>query len=52
MRIRELAMRCKDRENDCDFCPYEKICDKLSEQLEDISPCGLVEILDEDRNID
>ena len=51
MRIRELAMKCKDREIDCDFCPYEKICDNLQEQLEDISPCGLVEMIDEDKSI-
>lgn len=51
MRIIELAMKCKDREIDCDFCPYEKICDNLQEQLEDISPCGLVEMIDEDKTI-
>ena len=51
MRIRELAMKCKDREIDCDFCPYKEICDNLQEQLEDISPCGLVEMIDEDKSI-
>lgn len=51
MKIRELAMKCKDREIDCNFCPYEEICDNLQEQLEDISPCGLVEMIDEDKSI-
>ena len=51
MRIRELAMMCEDRDIDCDFCPYKEICDNLQEQLEDISPCGLVEMIDEDKSI-
>ena len=51
MRIRELAMMCEDRDIDCDFCPYKEICDNLQEQLEDISPCGLVEMIDEDKFI-
>ena len=49
MKIRELAMKCKDREIDCDFCPYKEICDNLQEQLEDISPCGSVGSMDEEK---
>ena len=51
MKIRELAMKCEDRDIDCNFCPYEEICNKLQEQLEDISPCGLIEMIDEDKSI-
>ena len=51
MSIRELAMKCEDLEINCDFCPYEELCDNLQEQLEDISPCGLVEMIDEDTSI-
>ena len=51
MKIRELAMKCSDREINWYFCPYEEICDNLQEQLEDISPCGLVEMIDEDKSI-
>ena len=46
MTIKELGEKCKARDIDCKECPYEKACSKLPAILEDISPSGLLEILD------
>lgn len=48
MKLKDLAYKCKDREIDCDNCPYEDICSRLNDKLEDISPCGLLTILEEE----
>lgn len=48
MRIKDLAYKCKDRKTECDGCPYEKICEKLTEKLKYYSPYGLLTILEEE----
>jgi hypothetical protein len=48
MKIKDLAYKCKDREIECDNCPYEDMCSTLNDKLEDISPCGLLTILEEE----
>lgn len=52
MELRELAEKCKERDINCDGCPYMEICGRLSEILEDMSPIGLVEMVDENHIID
>ena len=51
MKIRELAKYCESINIDCDVCENKKECDDFQYKLEDISPCGLVEMIDEDKSI-
>lgn len=44
MTIRELGHECKKR--DCDKCPYEKECHKMTVLLNGISPEALLEFLE------
>lgn len=48
MKIKDLAYKCRDRGIECCGCPYEDICSELDERLEEISPCGLLTILEEE----
>ena len=49
MKIRELGEICKKIKVDCDDCQYKNYCmNKLPEILEEISPFGLLTILDEE----
>lgn len=50
MTVRDLAYKCKDIEIDCDECDYKEKCERLTEELENISPYGLLIILD--KNLD
>lgn len=45
MTVKELAEKCKEREINCDDCFYKSECKKMNDILEDISPCGLLDIL-------
>lgn len=46
MTIKDLGEKCQERDIECDECPYEKECSKLPLILEDISPYGLLGILE------
>lgn len=48
MKIRKLGEYCKSIDIDCDICEKQSECKELTEQLEDVSPYGLVELLDEE----
>ncbi|MCI9081477.1 MAG: hypothetical protein HFI70_03985 [Lachnospiraceae bacterium] len=48
MTVKELGQKCK--ELDCGECQYGKECAVFSKKLEDISPSGLLLILDEELN--
>ena len=49
MTIRELGKKCEEIDINCDICEYKEICDtKVQYILEDISPCGLLTILDKE----
>lgn len=52
MTLRELGEFCKNRKIDCDHgCKYGHYCfDVLPEILEDMSPCELLTILDNEVN--
>lgn len=45
MTVEELGRMCEDRMIDCCECPYERECKRFSEELEDISPYGILTIL-------
>lgn len=47
MTIKELAEKCKERKIGCEGCPYKKKCDEFSNFIEEISPAGLLDILEE-----
>lgn len=46
MTIKDLGEKCQERDIECDECPYEKECSKLPFILENISPYGLLGILE------
>lgn len=47
MTLKELGEFCQKREVDCDGCEYKHYCfDILPEVLENVSPYGLLTILD------
>ena len=50
MKIRELAKYCESIDIDCDVCENKKECDDFQYRLEDISPFGVVGMID--NNID
>ena len=49
MKIRELAEYCSSIEIDCDKCEHKELCDGLQYKLEDISPLGLIDLVDENK---
>jgi 2-oxoglutarate dehydrogenase complex dehydrogenase (E1) component-like enzyme len=50
MKIRALGEYCKSIGTDCDICENTEECEKLTAQLEEVSPYGLIKLLDEDEN--
>lgn len=48
MKVKELAEKCKERNIECDDCPYLEECENFSDMLDDISPCGILTILDDE----
>ena len=50
MKIRELAKYCESIDIDCDVCANKKECDDFQYRLEDMSPFGVVGMID--NNID
>lgn len=52
MKIRELAEYCNSIEIDCGKCEHKELCDGLQYKLEDISPLGLIDFVDENTELD
>ena len=50
MTIKELAEYCKTIEINCDKCGHKGECKKVSSYLEDISPYGIVQMVEENRD--
>lgn len=51
IKISELANYCKSIEVDCSICENKDACDAFSEKIEDISPKGLMELVNVDKTI-
>ena len=51
MKIRELAEKCAERSINCDGFPCVDACEVLTEKLKDMSPIGLVDMVDENHII-
>ncbi len=51
MKIRELADYCKSIELNCDKCIQKKKCDNMQNMLEDISPLGIVDMVDNNKDV-
>lgn len=52
MKIRELADYCKSIDINCDECIHKKKCDNMQSMLKDISPLGIVDMVDENEDIE
>jgi len=48
MKITELADYCKSIGIDCEECEHEDECKQLINKLEDISPFGLITLIEID----
>ena len=46
MKVKELAEYCKSIEIDCYVCRYKEKCEKMTNILEEISPIGLIEFIE------
>lgn len=46
MTLKELGEKCKERDIECGGCPYRKECEEMAVILEDISPCGILDVLE------
>lgn len=44
MCLRELGEYCDSINIDCDICEHKEKCNKFTEIIEDISPCGLLNL--------
>lgn len=51
MKLKDLANYCRSIEIDCDKCEYTNVCRNLQDDLEDISPSGLVKMVEENYDI-
>lgn len=47
--LSELADYCKSIDIDCDVCTKQKECKKMLAALEDISPYGLIKLVNENK---
>ena len=47
--LSELANYCKSIEIDCDICEKQKECKRMLSALEDISPYGLIKLVNENK---
>lgn len=52
MKIRELADYCKSIIINCDKCIHKEKCDNMQNMLEDISPLGIVDMIDENEDVE
>ena len=48
MKVRELAEYCKSILINCNNCKHKTECKKLEDKLENMSPYGVVDIVDRD----
>jgi hypothetical protein len=48
MKFSELAKYCESICIDCDVCEHQKECKHMLEHLEDMSPKGVKEMVEED----
>lgn len=46
MNIKELANYCKSIEIDCRKCEHKEKCREMQEHLEDLSPFGVVKMVE------
>lgn len=51
MKIKELAKYCKSIEINCDICDHTSECERFTEKLEDISPYGAIELIEDNEDL-
>ena len=49
--LQELAEYCKSIDIDCDKCEHKKECEDFQDRIEEISPFGMVEMVDNDVDV-
>lgn len=50
MKITEIAKQCEKVKINCDVCPCQKECSRVTEYLEDASPVMIVKMVQEDKD--
>lgn len=45
MKIKDLAMYCKSIKINCEICKHQAECNNLQEFLIDLSPCGVIDLV-------
>lgn len=51
MKVRELAEYCKSILINCNNCKHKTECEKLEDEMENMSPYGVVDIVDRDEEL-
>ncbi len=51
MKVRELAEYCKSILINCNNCKHKTECEKLEDEMENMSPYGVVDIVNRDEEL-
>jgi hypothetical protein len=51
MKIQDLAVYCRTIEINCDICEHKRECKAMQAHLEDLSPYGVVKMVDNNENM-
>lgn len=51
MKFSELVKKCESAKIDCDKCEAQKECAKFADYLEGMSPIGIKELVESDKEV-
>ena len=51
MKFSELVKKCEEVQIDCDKCEAQKECAKFAEYMENLSPIGVKQMVEGDKEI-
>lgn len=51
MKIKDMAVYCKSIEINCDICEHKRECEAMQSFLEDLSPYGVVKLVEENQDM-
>ena len=51
MKIKDMAVYCKSIEINCDICEHTEECRAMQADLEDLSPYGVVKMVENNKDI-
>lgn len=52
MKFSELVKKCESAKIDCDKCEAQKECAKFADYLDGMSPIGIKELVESDKEVD